>query len=196
MNTALSSDALKQLFTEARSHHFWLDRPVYDEQLKAIYDITKWGPTAVNANPMRIVFVKSAQAKEQLYPALMGSNVEQVRQAPVTAIIAFDEKFFEELPRLFPAFDAKSMFVNNQAMSFDTAFRNSSLQGAYFMLAARAMGLDVCPMSGFDNKKVDETILKGTSWKSNFICTLGYGDHSKVYPRGPRLAFDETSKII
>lgn len=195
-SSALSSEALKQLFLEARSHHFWLDKPVFDEQLRAIYELTKWGPTSVNASPMRLLFVKSQEGKEKLLPALMGSNVEQVKQAPVTAVIAYDEKFFDELPKLFPAFDAKSLFANNQQLGQETAFRNSSLQGAYFILAARALGLDVCPMSGFDNKVVDEAFLQGTTWRSNFICTMGYGDHSRVYPRGPRLTFEESCKII
>lgn len=195
MNKPLTQQVIQQLFTEARSHHHWLDKPVSNELIQEIYDLTKWGPTAVNANPMRILFVKSAAAKEKLLPALMGSNVGQVQTAPVTAIIATDEKFYNKLPTLFPAFDAKSMFTANPKMSADTAFRNSSLQGAYFMLAARSLGLDVCPMSGFDNEKIDETFFKGTSWKSNFICNVGYGDLEKVFPRGPRLEFDEACSI-
>ena len=196
MKQALSQVALRQLFTEARTHHHWLKKEVQDSLLQEIYDLTKWGPTAVNANPMRILFVKSPEAKEKLLPSLSGSNVGQVQSAPVTAIIATDEKFYDKLPTLFPAFDAKSMFTSNTKMSEDTAFRNSSLQGAYFMIAARALGLDVGPMSGFDNTKVDEAFFSGTSWKSNFICNVGYGDITKVFPRGPRLEFNEASKIV
>jgi 3-hydroxypropanoate dehydrogenase len=192
----LNQEAIAQLFTEARTHHAWLPKDVSDETLKQLYDVTKWGPTSVNAGPMRVLFVKSKPEKEKLLPALMGSNVGQVQEAPVTAIIAFDEKFYDQLPKLFPAFDARSMFANDKVMSEVTAFRNSSLQGAYLMLAARALGLDVGPMSGFDNAKVDEAFFSGTSWKSNFICTLGYGDASKLYPRGPRLEFNEACKIV
>ncbi|MGE3262954.1 MAG: malonic semialdehyde reductase [Bacteriovoracia bacterium] len=192
----IEKTALAQLFTEARTHHAWLPQDVSDELLRSLYDLTKWGPTSVNAAPMRILFVKSKAEKERLYPALGGSNVEQVKGAPVTAIVAYDEKFYDQLPKLFPAFDAKSMFVGNKSLSESTAFRNSSLQGAYLMLAARALGLDVGPMSGFDNAKVDETFFAGTSWKSNFICNIGYGDAAKLYPRGPRLEFEEVCRIV
>ncbi|MEJ1959800.1 MAG: malonic semialdehyde reductase [Nitrosomonadales bacterium] len=196
MGTAIAKESINQLFTEARTHHAWLEKPVEDELLQAIFDLAKWGPTSVNSSPVRILFVKSKAAKEKLLPALAGSNPDQVRAAPVTAIIAYDEKFYEELPALFPAFDARSLFVSNPSLSEQTAFRNSSLQGAYFMLAARSLGLDVGPMSGFDNAKVDEAFFKGTSWKSNFLCNVGYGDASKLYPRGPRLDFSQSSKIV
>lgn len=196
MNQAISTEAIQQLFTEARTHHAWLPKPISDELLRSTYELAKWGPTSVNSTPMRILFLKSESAKEKLYPALSGSNVAQVKAAPVTAIIAVDSKFYENLPRLFPAFDAKSMFTSDQALSDETGFRNSTLQGAYFMLAARALGLDVGPMSGFDNAKVDEAFFSGTTWKSNFLCNLGYGDLAKVYPRGPRLKFDEVCRII
>lgn len=126
----------------------------------------------------------------------MGSNVDQVKAAPVLAVVAYDQKFFEKLPALFPHFDARGLFANNAQAAYDTAFRNSSLQGAYMILAARAIGLDSCAMSGFDNAQLDEILFKGTDWKSNFICTLGYADHSKVFPRGPRLSFEEAAKII
>jgi len=195
MTTAITKESVQQLFTEARTHHAWLDKPIADELLKAVYDLAKWAPTSANSMPMRILFVKSQAAKEKLYPALQGSNADQVKAAPATAIIAYDEKFYDELPTLFPAFDAKSMFASNPVLSKETAFRNSALQGAYFMLAARALGLDVGPMSGFDNAKVDETFFKGTSWKSNFLCNIGYGDTSKLYPRGPRLSFEQVSRI-
>lgn len=195
MGTPIAKESIDRLFTEARTHHAWLDQPVPDELLRAIYDLAKWGPTSVNASPVRILFVKSKTAKEKLLPALSGSNPEQVRAAPVTAIIAYDEKFYDELPALFPAFDARSLFVSNPSLSQQTAFRNSSLQGAYFMLAARALGLDVGPMSGFDNAKVDEAFFTGTSWKSNFLCNVGYGDASGLYPRGPRLDFETAARI-
>lgn len=195
MNTALPQESIQQLFTGARTHHAWKDWPVPDGLLREIYDLTKWGPTSANCTPIRIVFVKSKAEKEKLLPALAGSNVEQVRAAPVTAIIAYDQKFYDELPTLFPAFDARSMFASNAALSEQTAFRNSSLQGGYFILAARALGLDAGPMSGFDNAKVDEAFFKDTSWKSNFLCNIGYGDPVKLYPRGPRLSFDRACII-
>ncbi len=196
MNQPISNQAIKQLFTEARSHHAWLDRPVADETLRSVYDLTKWGPTSVNSGPLRIVFVKSPGEKARLLPSLWGSNVDQVKAAPVTAIIAHDVKFYDQLPKLFPAFDAKSLFTSDPATSESTMFRNSSLQGAYFMLAARALGLDIGPMSGFDNARADQAFFEGTTWKSNFLCNVGYGDSAKLYPRGPRLEFEETCRIV
>lgn len=196
MPQSLSKDAIQQIFTAARTHHVWQNKPVSDEVLQEIYNLAKWGPTSVNCTPMRILFIKTDKAKELLYPCLSGSNVGQVKEAPVTAVIAFDEKFYEQLPKLFTAFDAKAMFVSNQAASEITAFRNGSLQGAYFIIAARSLGLDTGPMSGFDNAKVDETFFKGTTWRSNFLCNIGFGDPSKLYPRGPRLNFAEACKII
>jgi 3-hydroxypropanoate dehydrogenase len=195
MNHHLSKEAIQQIFTEARSHHAWLEQSVSDDLLLKLYDLTKWGPTSVNSSPGRLVFVKSKEAREKLLPSLMGSNVDQVKAAPVTVIIAQDMEFYEKLPKLMPHMDARSWFAGNSVAIETTAFRNSSLQGAYLILAARALGLDACPMSGFDNSKVDEAFFKGTSWKSNFICTLGYGDASKLFPRGPRLEFEEACKI-
>lgn len=195
MNRHLSPEAIQQLFTEARSHHAWLERDVSDDLLMKLYDLLKWGPTSINSSPARIVFVKSKEAREKLLPSLSGSNVDQVKAAPITAIVAQDMEFYEKLPQLSPHVDARSWFVGKPEAIEMTAFRNSSLQGAYLILAARALGLDVCPMSGFDNKKVDETFFKGTSWKSNFICTIGYGDSSRLHPRGPRLNFEEACKI-
>jgi len=195
MNLPISNESLVQLFTGARTHHAWQDKPVADALLREIYDLARWGPTSANCLPMRIVFVKSKSEKEKLLPAVMGSNIEQVRAAPVTAIIAYDQKFYDELPTLFPAFDARSMFVSNPSMSEQTAFRNSSLQGAYIILAARALGLDAGPMSGFDNAKVDQAFFEKSSWKSNFLCNIGYGDAGKLYPRGPRLGFDKACVI-
>ena len=195
MNTAIPNMFIQQLFTAARTHHAWQDRDVPDELLQEIYGLAKWGPTSANSSPMRIVFVKSKSAKEKLMPALAGSNIEQVRAAAVTAIIAYDQKFYDELPKLFPAFDARSLFVSNPSLSEQTAFRNSSLQGAYFILAVRALGLDAGPMSGFDNDKVDLAFFENSSWKSNFLCNIGYGDAAKLHPRGPRLDFDHACVI-
>jgi 3-hydroxypropanoate dehydrogenase len=195
MNMPISISSIQQLFTEARTHHAWQDKEVADGLLHEIYDLAKWGPTSANSLPMRIVFVKSKSAKEKLIPALMGGNVEQVRAAPVTAIVAYDQKFYDQLPALFPAFDMRPMFVANPAMTEQTAFRNSSLQGAYFILAARALGLDAGPMSGFDNAKVDYAFFENSSWKSNFICNIGYGDSAKLHSRGPRLSFEQACVI-
>jgi 3-hydroxypropanoate dehydrogenase len=195
MNTAGSKESISQLFTDARTHHAWQEREIADGLLHEIYDLAKWGPTSANSLPMRIVFVKSKSAKEKLIPALSGSNVGQVRAAPVTAIIAYDQKFYDRLPTLFPAFDARSMFVSNPVLSEQTAFRNSSLQGGYFILAARALGLDAGPMSGFDNAKVDQAFFENSSWKSNFLCNIGYGDVARLHPRGPRLGFDQACII-
>lgn len=195
MNTAISITSIQQLFTAARTHHAWLDKPVADGLLREIYDLAKWGPTSANTSPLRIVFVKSKSAKEKLLPAIAGPNVEQVLAAPVTAIIAYDQKFHDQLPTLFPAYDMRPMFVANPSLSEQTAFRNSSLQGAYFILAVRALGLDAGPMSGFDNAKVDQAFFEKFSWKSNFLCNIGYGDAAKLHPRGPRLSFDEACVI-
>ena len=195
MHAPVAKVSLAELFTDARTHHVWQQKDVSDELLMQMFDLAKWAPTSVNSLPARFLFVKSQAAKAKLIPALAESNVPQVAQAPVTVIVAYDERFFDELPTLFPAFDAKSMFASNPALSEQTAFRNGSLQGAYFMLAARALGLDVGPMSGFDNAKVDEAFFKGTSWKSNFLCNVGYGDAEKLFPRGPRLSFEQACKI-
>ena len=195
MNAPISIMSIQQLFTAARTHHAWQHRDVADGLLHEIYDLAKWGPTSANSLPMRIVFVKSNSAKEKLMPALAGSNVEQVRAAPVTAIVAYDQKFYDQLPTLFPAFDARSLFASNPSLSEQAAFRNSSLQGAYFILAARALGLDTGPMSGFDNARVDHAFFEDSSWKSNFLCNIGYGDAAKLHPRGPRLGFDEACVI-
>jgi len=196
MNTPISISSIQQLFTAARTHHAWQDKPVADGLLHEIYDLTKWGPTSANASPLRIVFVKSKFAKEKLLPAVAGPNAQQVLAAPVTAIIAYDQNFHDHLPRLFPAYDMRPMFVSNPSMSEQTAFRNSSLQGAYFILAARALGLDAGPMSGFDNAKVDQAFFEKSSWKSNFLCNIGYGDAANLHPRGPRLNFDEACVIV
>jgi len=197
--SAISSDALKTLFTEARTQQGWLPKEVSDQTLREIYDLMKWAPTSANTNPARIVFVKNGPQKEKLIAALSPMNVEKVKGAPVTAIIGFDEKFYDLIPRLFPVPGAtgfRDMFANNKTLSEITALRNGSLQGGYFILAARALGLDCTPMSGFDNQKMDEAFFAGTSFKSNIIVNLGYGDSSKLYPRGPRLSFEEACKIV
>ena len=196
MNEAVSEQMMMQLFTKAHTHHFWQDKPVSDELLHTLYESMKWGPTCLNATPIRILFLKSKESKEKLVPSLLGSNVGQVVSAPVTAIIAQDMEFYEKLPILFPAFDARSSFLNNIPYIETTALRNSSLQGGYFILAARALGLDVGPMSGFKNETVDSLFFKDSSWRSNFLCNLGYGDSSKLYPRGPRVDFAEAVKIL
>ncbi len=195
-NQKVNQDALNILYTEARSHNHWLDKPVDDALLKQIFDLTKMAPSSANSQPLRVVFVKSQEAKEKLKPALAPGNVEKTMTAPVCAILGMDMEFYEQLPKLFPHTDAKSWFAGNEKLIHDTAFRNSSIQGGYFILAARALGLDTGAMSGFDNAKVDEVFFKGTKIKSNFLCNLGYGDHSKLFPRSPRPAFDDFCKIV
>lgn len=187
-------DMLDRIFLEARTHVAWLDKPVDDALLQKVYDHAKWGPTSANCCPLRIVFVKSKEAKEKLKSCLSSGNVDKTMAAPVTALFAYDLEFYTKMDRLWPHGGGK-MFVGNDKLIQTTAFRNSSLQAAYFMLAARALGLDCGPMSGFDNDKLDAAFFGGTAWKSNFICNLGYGDASKLHPRGPRLEFTETCKI-
>lgn len=193
----IPQEAVRQLFTEARTYPAWLPKPVDDGTLHALYDLLKWGPTSANCTPARFVFVRSPAEKEKLIACLAPGNVDKVKAAPVTAIVAWDERFYELLPRLFPAAPKmKDHFASNKTFAETSAFRNGSLQGGYFILAARAVGLDCGPMSGFDNAKVDAAFFAGTTWKSNFICNLGFGDASKLHPRGPRLDFNEACKII
>ncbi len=193
----LSSEAMKQLFTEARSHNAWLSKDVSNQTLYQIYELAKWGPTSANTNPARIIFIKNGSQKEKLLTAVAEGNIEKIKAAPVSAIIAQDEKFFDHIPKLFPhAPNFKDYFTSNLLLAEATAFRNSSLQGAYFMLAVRALGLDCGPISGFNNEKINELFLSGTTWKSNFICSIGYGDHSKLQLRLPRLSFDEACRIL
>ena len=197
MSDVLSSEDLDLIFRKARTHSIWLDKPVEDALLEQVYDLAKMGPTSANMCPMRIILVKSREAKERLKPALDAGNVDKTMKAPVTAIIGMDIHFYEKLPKLFPRADAKSWFKDLRENVLEyIALRNSSLQGAYFMLAARALGLDCGPMSGFDNAKVDEAFFAGTTVKSNFLCNLGYGDASKLYPRSPRLSFEEACKLV
>jgi len=195
--TMIGDDALDTIFRNARTHNAWKDEPVSDARLKELYDLMKWGPTSANCSPARIVFVKSREAKEKLAPALSEGNLKKTMAAPVTAIIGYDVEFYERLPELFPHEpNAKTWFNWSAEWAEMTAFRNGSLQGAYFMIAARALGLDCGPMSGFDMKKVDEAFFNGTTVKSNFLCNLGHGDPSALFPRSPRLPFDDACKII
>ncbi|MBX9976960.1 MAG: malonic semialdehyde reductase [Alphaproteobacteria bacterium] len=191
----MDSNTLKMLFTDARTHNGWLSKDIPDDLLQKVYDAAKFGPTSANCSPLRIVFIKSAEAKEKLKPCLAEGNIEKTMTAPVTAIFADDFAFYDHLPKLFPHADAKSWFAGNQTLIDITAFRNGTLQTAYFMLAARGFGLDCGPMSGFDNTKVDELFFKGTAIKSNFLCNLGYGDTSKLFPRSPRFDFNEVCTI-
>ena len=193
--SVLNDDSLDQLFRTARTHNAFLDKPVTDEKLHEIYELMKWGPTSANSSPARFVFVKSKEGKAKIGQAISDGNRDKTLAAPVTVIVATDHAFYEKLPQLFPHADAKSWFVGNQALIDTTAFRNSTLQGAYFMLAARAVGLDCGPMSGFDTAKLDELFFAGTTVKSNFLINLGYGDVAALFPRSPRLSFDEAASI-
>lgn len=184
-----------QLFTAARTQNGYLDRPLPDAKLRELYELLKWGPTSANSSPARFVFVRSAQAKDQLLACMSPGNQPKVREAPVTVIIGMDMAFHEQLPKLFPHTDARSWFAGKADLIASTAMRNSSLQGAYLMLAARALGLDCGPMSGFDAAKMDAAFWSGTTVRTNFVCTLGTGDPAKVLPRSPRLAFDEACRL-
>ncbi|WP_313614406.1 malonic semialdehyde reductase [Agrobacterium sp.] len=191
MTLPLDDKALAALFTEARTHNGWSDQPVTDAELQKIYELTRMGPTSANCSPARFVFVRSAEAKEKLRPALSSGNLEKTMAAPVTVIAAIDAQFFEKLPELFPHADAKSWFTSSPAVAEETAFRNATLQAGYLILAARSLGLDTGPMSGFDKAKVDQAFFAGTSWKSNFLINIGHGDPAKLFGRLPRLPFDE-----
>lgn len=186
----------ERLFTEARTQNGYLPTPVPDETLIALYDLLKWGPTAANSSPARFVFVRSAEARERLLAGMAPGNVAKVRQAPVTVIIGMDMAFYEKLPQLFPHTDARAWFVGKPAMIESSALRNSSLQGAYLIMAARALGLDCGPMSGFDAAKLDAAFWAGTEVRTNFVCTLGQGDPAKLMPRSPRLAFAEACQLV
>ncbi len=192
----LTQENLATLFTAARTHNEWHDKPVTDGQLQQIYDLMKWGATSANCSPARFVFVKSEVEKTKLLTCMGPGNQDKTRTSPVTVIIGMDMAFYEKLPQLFPHADARSWFAGNQALIDATAFRNSSLQGAYLMLAARALGLDCGPMSGFDAEKINAAFFAGTEVKANFVCNLGYGIAEKLFPRSPRLAFDEACKIV
>ena len=195
-NERVNEEALNIVFRQARTHISWLDKPVSDHELRALYDLMKWGPTSANCSPARILFLRTRESKERLRPALSPNNVDKTMAAPATAIIAYDLEFYEHLPRLFPNNPAaRSWFADSPELARTTAFRNGTLQGGYFILAARALGLDCGPMSGFDNAKVDAEFFP-SNIKSNFLCNLGYGDHSKLFPRNPRLAFEEACQLL
>ena len=184
------------IFEAARTHTAWQERPVPDELLRRVYDVAKMGPTSANCCPMRVVFVKSAEAKARLKPCLSEGNVEKTMKAPATAIVSHDTFFYDLLPKLFPHHDMRSGFAGNADLARETAFRNGSLQGAYLIIAARALGLDCGPMSGFDNAKVDAEFFPDGRWKSNFLCNLGYGDPARLHPRNPRPPFEEACRIL
>lgn len=207
----LDASALDTLFREARTYSRWLDKPVSDDTLREIYALTKFGPTAANSGPARFIFLRSPKAKERLRPALAAGNVDKTMSAPVTVIVAYDLQFYEKMPKLFPHNPRmRDLYATNPNLIEETARRNSSLQGAYFMLAARAMGLDCGPMSGFDNAKLDEEFFAAGQEcegcdqeffpaghvKSNFLCNLGYGDPASLHPRLPRLSFEEACSLL
>ncbi len=196
MTGKLPEPCLDQLFRDARTHNAWRDKDIPDSLLHELIDLVKLGPTSANCSPARFVFVKSREAKERLRPLLSEGNRDKTMQAPVCAIIGYDLDFYQHLPKLFPHADAKSWFEGNAKKIQETAFRNGTLQGAYLILAARALGLDTGPMSGFDNKGIDADFFAGTNIKSNFLCSLGYGDASVLFPRSPRFSFDEMARIV
>ncbi len=185
----------EQLFTEARTQNGYKPEPVPDDTLRQLYDLMKWGPTAANSTPARLIFVRSPAGKDKLLACVSPGNVNKVREAPVTVIVGMDIDFHEQLPKLFPHTDARSWFVGKDALRAESALRNSSLQGGYLIMAARALGLDCGPMSGFDAAKVDAAFWSGTAVRTNFICALGQGDPSKVFQRNPRLSFDEACQL-
>jgi 3-hydroxypropanoate dehydrogenase len=194
--TEVTQACLDRLFNDGRTYNGWEDRDISDELLQKLYDLTKAGPTSANTQPLRIKFVKSDEQKERLLTAVAPGNADKVRTAPVCAILGMDMEFYEHLPELFPHTDAKSWFVGNDQLIEDTAFRNSSMQGGYFILAARALGIDTGALSGFDNAKVDELFFAGTKIKSNFLCNLGYGLESSLFARSPRPDFAKFCEII
>ena len=194
---SINDKALAKLFHDARSYPTWQERPVSDYTLHALYDLVKWGPTSMNCQPMRLVFVKSAEAREKLVETLSAGNVKKVQAAPVTAIVAYDLRFFDQLKTQWPhSKDAGATYEDKPELAEKTAFRNGTLQGGYLILAARALGLDAGPMSGFSNKKVDEAFFADTTIRSNFIMNLGYGDPSGLHSRGPRLDFEQAARIV
>ena len=192
----LADADLDLLFRKARTHNAFLDRPVPETTLRALYDLVKWAPTSANSSPARFVFITSDAARERLRPALSPGNLDKTMAAPVTVIVGYDLAFYEKLPVLFPHVDARSWFVGKPDHILTTAFRNGTLQGGYLILAARALGLDCGPMSGFDAARLDAAFWADTTCKTNFVCTLGHGDPSKVYARSPRLPFEEACKLL
>ena len=194
---ALDGCALDTLFRAARTHYDWTgSEAVTDDELRQVFDLARMGPTSANSSPARFLFLRTIEAKQRLRPALSPGNVDKTMSAPVVCIVAHDPAFYEELPKLFPHADARSWFAGNEALAAATAFRNGSLQGAYLIMAARALGLDAGPMSGFDNAKVDAEFFAATGWKSNFLINLGHGDPAKLPPRSPRFEFDEACRLL
>jgi 3-hydroxypropanoate dehydrogenase len=191
----IDAHSLDLLFRTARTHNVWQPKPVPESLLREVFDLAKMAPTSANCSPMRLVFVTTPDGKARLKPALAPGNLDKTMAAPVTAIIANDTRFFEELPRLFPHADAKSWFAGNETLAAATAMRNGTLQGAYLILAARALGLDCGPMSGFDAAKVDAEFFPDGRFKSNFLCNLGFGDPSQLFPRSPRFEFDDVCRL-
>jgi 3-hydroxypropanoate dehydrogenase len=192
----IDAAGLDLLFKEARTHNKWRDEPISDETLHELYDTMKFGPTSANSSPARFVFIRTPEGKEKLKPALSSGNLEKTMTAPVTVIVAYDPKFHEKLPQLFPHNpDAASWFTSNESLAATTAFRNGTLQGAYLIMAARAMGLDTGAMSGFDNAKVDAAFFTYNGWRSNFLINLGHGDPTGVFNRSPRLSFEEAALL-
>ena len=191
----LDDKALDSILRSARTHNGWLPKPVTDDQLRAIYDLMKWGPTSANCQPARIVFVRTKEGKEKLRPALSAGNTEKTMAAPVTAIVAYDPEFYEHLPRMFPHDQTAITWFKGKPSAEPTAFRNGSLQGAYLIIAARALGLDCGAMSGFDNAKVDQAFFPDGKVKSNFLCNIGYGDPAKLFARSPRFTFEESCTL-
>ena len=188
---ALDDVALDTLFRQSRTHNKWTDAPVTDDELHALYDLLKMGPTSANSSPARFLFIRSQWGKDRLRPALSAGNLDKTMSAPVVVVVAHDPQFYDKLPTLFPHADAKVWFTSNPALAEETAFRNGTLQGAYLIMAARSLGLDVGPMSGFDKAKVDEEFFSHRGWKTNFLINLGHGEPGGTYDRLPRLAFDE-----
>lgn len=195
MTQALDAAALAALFLDARTHNGWTDAPVSDDLLRRLYALVRMGPTSANCSPARFVFVRTPEGKAKLAPALSKGNLDKTLAAPVTVIAAWDTAFHEQLPRLFPHVDARSWFTGSPAMAHETAFRNASLQAGYLILAARALGLDAGPMSGFDKPQVDAAFFAGTTWTTNFLVNLGHGDASKLFARSPRLDFEEACQL-
>lgn len=192
----LNDTALDTLFYAARTHHGWQPREVSRAQLEHLYDLLKWAPTSANSSPGRFVFVQSAEQKAVLAACMAPGNAAKTAQAPVTVIVGMDLAFYEKLPQLYPSADARSWFVGNEELIRDTAFRNAALQGGYLMMAARAIGLDCGPMSGFDADKINAAFFAGSTVRVNFVCSLGYGDPARLRPRGPRLSFDQACRIV
>jgi 3-hydroxypropanoate dehydrogenase len=192
----LDDNALDTIFRTARTQNAWTSKPVSDETLHALYDLLKFGPTSANCSPARFAFLRTAESRQRLFPALSAGNVEKTLTAPVTVIVAYDPRFYDRLPQLFPHADARAWFAGNAALAEETAFRNGTLQGAYLIIAARAVGLDAGPMSGFDRGIVDSTFFGESGLKSNFLVNLGYGDPTGLFERSPRLDFDEACLML